>query len=222
MPIVTGDTKVVEKGKGDGVLINTSGIGQVHSRARIHHRHVQSGDAIILSGPIAAHGIAVMSQRQGLQFETSIATDSAQVAEPVMALLDRFGEGIRFHRDPTRGCLATTLNELALASGLGIDIHRSAIPIDEQVEGACEMLGLDPLYVANEGAFITVVDQNIAEDALALLKNFGQKQSSTNQHPPSSIGTITPDHPGKVILNSRIGGKRVVNHLPGEQLPRIC
>jgi hydrogenase expression/formation protein HypE len=220
--IVTGDTKVVEKGKGDGVFINTSGIGTVHPKARIHHRYVQPGDAVILSGPIASHGIAVMSQRQGLQFETSIVTDSAPLAEPVMALLDRFGEGIRFLRDPTRGGLATTLNELALASGLGIEIQQSAIPIDEQVEGACEMLGLDPLYVANEGAFITVVDQNIAEDALALLKNIGQKQSSTIHHPPSIIGTITPDHPGKVILNSRIGGKRVVNLLPGEQLPRIC
>jgi hydrogenase expression/formation protein HypE len=144
---------------------------------------VQSGDAIILSGPIAAHGIAVMSQRQGLQFETSIATDSAQVAEPVMALLDRFGEGIRFLRDPTRGCLATTLNELALASGLGIDIHQSAIPIDEQVEGACEMLGLDPLYVANEGAFIAVVDPSIANEVINLL-SLSHLSPHTSHLPP--------------------------------------
>ncbi len=219
--IVTGDTKVVEKGKGDGVFINTSGIGTVHPKARIHHRYVQPGDAVILSGPIAAHGIAVMSQRKGLQFETSIVTDSAPLVEPVMALLDRFGDGIRFLRDPTRGGLATTLNELAQASGLGIDINQSAIPIDEQVEGACEMLGLDPLYVANEGAFIAVVDPAIASEVVDLVSS-SHLSPLTSHLPTSMIGQVTPDHPTKVILNSRIGGKRVVNLLPGEQLPRIC
>jgi hydrogenase expression/formation protein HypE len=151
-----------------------------------------------------------------LQCETSIVTDSAPLFDPVMALLDRFGEGIRFLRDPTRGGLATTLNELAQARGLGIDINQSAIPIDEQVEGACEMLGLYPLYVANEGAFIAVVDPSIASEVMDLLHPTPYTLS------PSIIGHITPDYPQKVILNSRIGGKRVVNLLPGEQLPRIC
>lgn len=214
--IVTGDTKVVEKGKGDGMFINTSGIGQVHEKARIHPRHVGPGDRILLSGPLAAHGIAVMSLREGLQFETTIRSDSAPLKHTVMSILDRFGDAVRFLRDPTRGGLATTLNELAAASGLGIEIHQGRIPIDEQVEGACEMLGLDPLYVANEGLFAAVVRADAAEAVVETLKReeFGGRAAV--------IGEVTSDHPGKVVLNSRIGGRRVVSYLPGEQLPRIC
>ena len=214
--IVTGDTKVVERGKGDKIFINTSGIGTVHPKARIHHRYVAPGDRIIISGRLAAHGIAIMSLREGLQFETTIRTDSAPLNHLVMALLDRFGHDIRFMRDPTRGGLASTLNELSGSAGQGILIDQRSIPVDEQVEAACEMLGLDPLYVANEGIFIAVVNKECAEEMVGMLR-----QSDTGRH-ASIIGEITEDHPGKVILNSRIGGKRVVNFLPGDQLPRIC
>ena len=214
--IVTGDTKVVERGKGDGIFINTSGIGIVHPKARIHHRYVAAGDRIVISGRLAAHGIAIMSLREGLQFETTIQTDSAPLSHVVMALLDRFGNDIRFMRDPTRGGLASTLNELSGSSGKGILIHQRSIPIDEQVEAACDMLGLDPLYVANEGIFIAVVKKEVAEEMIGMLR-----QSETGRH-ASIIGEVTEDHPGKVIMNSRIGGKRVVSFLPGDQLPRIC
>lgn len=214
--IVTGDTKVVERGKGDKIFINTSGIGTVHPKARIHHRYVAPGDRIIISGRLAAHGIAIMSLREGLQFETTIQTDSTPLNHMVMALLDRFGYDIRFMRDPTRGGLASTLNELSSSAGQGIQIDQRSIPVDEQVEAACEMLGLDPLYVANEGIFIAVVKKECAEDLVEMLR-----QSDIGKH-AAIIGEITDDHPGKVILNSRIGGKRVVNFLPGDQLPRIC
>ena len=214
--IVTGDTKVVEKGKGDKIFINTSGIGQVHPSACIHHRYIESGDAVIISGKLAAHGIAIMSLREGLQFETDIQTDSINLNHTVKKLLDEFGDGIKFLRDPTRGGLASTLNEISGAAKIGIDIEQSLLPLDEQVEGACEMLGLDPLYVANEGLFIAIVNKDIAEKVIQLLRN------DTNGTYAALIGQITNDHPGKVILKSRIGGRRVVNYLPGEQLPRIC
>ena len=214
--LVTGDTKVVEKGKGDKIFINTSGIGQVHPSARIHHRYIEPGDAVIISGKLAAHGIAIMSLREGLQFETDTQTDSVNLNHTVKNLLDEFGEGVKFLRDPTRGGLASTLNEISGAAKIGIDIQQNLLPIDEQVEGACEMLGLDPLYVANEGLFIAIVKNDIAEKVLQLL----HKDPNGNQ--AALIGYVTDDHPGKVILKSRIGGRRVVNYLPGEQLPRIC
>jgi hydrogenase expression/formation protein HypE len=214
--IVTGDTKVVEKGKGDKIFINTSGIGQVHASARIHHRHIEPGDTVILSGKLAAHGIAIMSLREGLQFETDIQTDSVNLNHTVMKMLDEFGDGIKFLRDPTRGGLASTLNEVTGAAKIGIDIEQTLLPMDEQVEGACEMLGLDPLYVANEGLFIAIVNKNIAKDVIQTL------HKDNNGLHAAIIGQITDDHRGKVILKSRIGGRRVVNYLPGEQLPRIC
>lgn len=214
--IVTGDTKVVEKGKGDKIFINTSGIGQVHHFARIHHRYIESGDAVILSGKLAAHGIAIMSLREGLQFETDIQTDSVNLNHTVKSLLDEFGAGIKFLRDPTRGGLASTLNEISGAAKIGIDIEQNLLPLDEQVEGACEMLGLDPLYVANEGLFIAIVKKEIEGNVVNFLKK------DTNGINAAVIGFATNEHPGKIILKSRIGGQRVVNYLPGEQLPRIC
>lgn len=214
--IVTGDTKVVEKGKGDKIFINTSGIGLVHPSARIHHQYIEPGDAVIISGKLSAHGIAIMSLREGLQFETDIQTDSVNLNHTVMSLLDEFGEGIKFLRDPTRGGLASTLNEISGAAKIGIEIEQNLLPLDEQVEGACEMLGLDPLYVANEGLFIAIVKNDITEKVLQLL------HKDTNGTHAALIGYVTDDHPGKVILKSRIGGKRVVSYLPGEQLPRIC
>jgi hydrogenase expression/formation protein HypE len=214
--IVTGDTKVVEKGKGDKIFINTSGIGIIHPKANIHHKNIEAGDAIIVSGNIATHGIAIMSMRKGLEFETSIESDTTHLNQVIQNLLDSFGNDIKFLRDPTRGGIASVLNEIAELTHLGFHIDQKVIPIDEQVDGACEMLGLDPLYVANEGLFMAVVKKDIATDFLAQLK---QHETGINA---AIIGEVNNEHPGKVILKSRIGGKRVVNYLTGEQLPRIC
>ena len=214
--IVTGDTKVVEKDKGDKIFINTSGIGIIHPKAKIHHNNIEDGDTIIVSGNIASHGIAIMSLRKGLEFETTIASDTANLNHTIMALVEKFGSDIKFLRDPTRGGVASVLNEIAELTKLGFYIDHKLIPIDEQVDGACEMLGLDPLYVANEGLFIAVVKNEIANDFLQQLR---QCENGCNA---AIIGTVTTEHPGKVILKSRIGGKRVVNYLTGEQLPRIC
>ncbi|RMD71039.1 MAG: hydrogenase expression/formation protein HypE [Bacteroidetes bacterium] len=214
--IVTGDTKVVERGKGDKVFINTTGLGHVHPRARIGSRHVEPGDRIIVSGPVATHGIAIMSVREGLAFETTIESDTRPLHEPVRALLDAFGPDIHLLRDPTRGGVATVLNEVARDTGLGIRIEQAAIPIEAQVEGACEMLGLDPLYVANEGIFLAFAKKDIAAQAVHLLR---QRDDTARA---AIIGEVVEAHPKQVVLKSRIGGTRVVNMLTGEQLPRIC
>ena len=214
--VVTGDTKVVEKGKGDKLFINTSGIGTVHSRARIHHNRIKVGDKIIVSGNIATHGIAIMSVRRGLEFETDILSDTRPLNATTQRLFDVFGEKIKFVRDPTRGGIASVLNEIAGLTQLGFTIVQDSIPIDDQVEGACEMLGLDPLYVANEGIFLAIVEPGIAESFLCSLRN---DQYGINS---SIIGEVVEEHKGKVICKSHIGGSRVVNYLTGEQLPRIC
>ncbi len=214
--IVTGDTKVVERGKGDKIFINTTGIGRIHPQARIGTQYIEAGDAIIVSGQVATHGIAIMSLREGLEFETTIESDTRPLHEPVSQLLDTFGADIHLLRDPTRGGLATVLNEVARDSGWGIALQQSAIPLDEQVEGACEMLGLDPLYVANEGIFVAFAKKDIAQQAVELLRT----------HPYTAhaavIGQVVEAHAKQVVLRSRIGGTRVVNMLTGEQLPRIC
>ncbi len=214
--IVTGDTKVVEKGKGDKIFINTSGVGLLHPKANIHHNNIEAGDVIIVSGNIATHGIAIMSVRKGLEFETDIISDSVNLNHTVFQLLEKFGNDIKFLRDPTRGGVASVLNEIAELTQLGYQLDQLSIPIDEQVDGACEMLGLDPLYVANEGLFMAVVNKEIADDFLAVLK------LDSNGINAAIIGNVTAENPGKVILKSRIGGKRIVNYLTGEQLPRIC
>lgn len=214
--IVTGDTKVVEKGKGDKMFINTAGIGLIHPKAAIHHRHIRPGDAIILSGPLAQHGIAIMSLREGLRFETSIQSDTRALHHCTLPLLERFGPAIRFWRDPTRGGLASVLNELAGLTQLGYVLRQDALPLDPQVEGACEMLGLDPLYIANEGSFVAVVQREEADAFLAALRNTEEGSGA------ALIGEVTTAHPGKVVVKSPIGGQRVAGFLPGEQLPRIC
>jgi hydrogenase expression/formation protein HypE len=214
--IVTGDTKVVEKGKGDKIFINTSGIGEVHGKATISVDRIRSGDQVIVSGEVATHGIAIMSKRQGLEFETDIVSDTRNLNHVVLKLLDQFGESIHVLRDPTRGGVATVLKEMAMQSKLGIAINDENIPMNESVVGACEMLGLDPLYVANEGIFISIVDAAIADDYVALL------QSTPEGERACVLGTVTYEHPGQVLLKSRIGGRRVLNLLPGELLPRIC
>lgn len=214
--IVTGDTKVVERGKGDKIFINTSGVGQVHPKANISTSNVKAGDKIIVSGQIATHGIAIMSVREGLEFETTIESDTCHFNNIVQQLLDKFGEDIHLFRDPTRGGVATVLNEIARDVGLGIEIYQKNIKVTEEVEGACELLGLDPLYVANEGVFITMVNESKASEILAEIQTWENGQNAF------IIGEVVESHPRQVIINSAIGGKRVVNMLLGEQLPRIC
>lgn len=214
VPIVTGDTKVVDKGKGDKVFINTTGLGRLHPKANIHAKRVKPGDKILVSGPVAQHGVAILSVRQGLEFETTITSDTQSLHRQVLKLLDELGNDVKFMRDPTRGGVATVLNELAAQSGQGLEIIQKDIPVSEQVEGACELLGLDPLYVANEGIFITVVSEHKANKALSILKSFDSSASI--------IGVVTQEHPKQVIQHSRVGGRRIVSMLPGEQLPRIC
>ena len=214
--IVTGDTKVVEKGKGDKIFINTSGIGLVHPKAFIHHKNIAAGDVIIVSGNIASHGIAIMSLRKGLEFDTDIESDTVNLNHTILNLVDTFGKDIKFLRDPTRGGVASVLNEIAELTQLGYLIDQRLIPMDEQVDGACEMLGLDPLYVANEGLFMAIVSKEIAAEFLSMLK---QDKNGVNA---AIIGEVNTENPGRVIMKSRIGGKRVVTYLTGEQLPRIC
>ena len=214
--IITGDTKVVEKGKGDKVFVNTTGIGVVHPMAKISKYSVKPGDQIIVSGNLATHGIAIMSVREGLEFETTIESDTAPLNHIVAHLLNRYGSDIHFLRDPTRGGIASALNEIARDIKLGIEIFQNLIPIAEEVYSACELLGLDPLYVANEGVFIAIVDADIADD---FVENLRQMKNGVNA---AVIGKVVNDHPRQVILNSSIGGKRALNMLVGEQLPRIC
>lgn len=214
--IITGDTKVVEKGKGDKIFINTTGFGVMHEKANISMKRIQAGDKILINGPIAQHGMAIMSQRKGLAFESEIKSDTAHLNYLTKKLLDTFGTDIHLFRDATRGGVASVLSEIALDSGTGIHIHEKSLPLDTQVAAACEMLGLDPLYVANEGIFIAVVDASIADAALALMQGDEKGMGST------CIGEVTSENPEKVIMHSLIGGKRIVTPLIGEQLPRIC
>ena len=214
--VVTGDTKVVERGKGDKIFINTTGIGHLHPQADISIENVKVGDKIIVSDNLATHGIAIMSVRKGLEFEADIESDTRPLNGIVKTLLDDFGKNIHLLKDPTRGGVATVLSEIARDSKLGINIFQKNIPVNEQVYGACEILGLDPLYVANEGIFIAVIDAAVADNFIAKLK----QQEHCNH--ASIIGEVVKDHPRQVVLTSQIGGKRVVNMLVGEQLPRIC
>lgn len=214
--IVTGDTKVVEKGKGDKVFINTTGIGPLHPQANIAASRVQEGDALIISGPIAAHGMAILSQREGLEFESEIQSDTAGLGHMIMALLDQFGPEIHLLRDPTRGGVASVCSEIAGDCSLGIGLEEARIPLDSQVAAACEILGMDPLYVANEGVCCVFVEPGSATAVLAAMREFPEGQRAVQ------IGNVTREHPGKVVMRSAIGGSRIVTPLLGEQLPRIC
>lgn len=213
--LVTGDTKVVDKGKGDGLFLNTAGIGVIEHSLCICPRSLRPGDAILLNGDVGRHGMAILSVREGMQFEETITSDCAPLAEPVLRLLEA---GIDVHclRDLTRGGLASAVNEIAQASGCQIDLEEAAIPVAETVRGACEILGLDPLYVANEGRFIAVVTPSDAQRAVEILR----------KHPlgaqAQQIGVVTDGTPGLVTLRSQIGARRVLDLLSGEQLPRIC
>ena len=213
--IITGDTKVVERGKGDRIFINTSGIGLIHEGISISPGNCRPRDVIIISGTIGDHGVAIMSARSGLEFETTIKSDSAALN----GLADKIFKATRnIHvlRDPTRGGLATTLNEISKSSKTGIIIDEDKIPVSEEVKGACEILGLDPLYVANEGKLIIILPEKEGSELLYAIR----------EHPlgkdASIIGRITDDHPGIVRMTTTIGSSRIVDMLTGEQLPRIC
>jgi len=214
--IITGDTKVVERGKGDKIFINTTGFGEVHSKANISANRIKSGDKIIVNGFIAQHGMAIMSEREGFVFESSIVSDTTNVNYLVKDLLDAFGDKIHFFRDPTRGGVASVLSEIATDTAKGITIFENQIPLEKQVAAACEILGLDPLYVANEGVFITIVDPEIADAVVTMMRKDDKGLNSV------CIGEVTKEYPGKVIMHSLVGGKRIVSALIGEQLPRIC
>ena len=214
--VVTGDTKVVEKGKGDKIFINTSGVGSVHPKANISTKNIKVGDKIILSGNLATHGMAIMSVREGLEFDSEIHSDTTNLNHTIHTLIENFGSDIHLLTDPTRGGIATVLKETALSIGYGIDIFHKFIPMEEQVASACELLGLDPLYVANEGLFLSFVSEEKADLILETLK-----KDENGQH-AAIIGSVVAAHPKQVILESTIGGKRLVSMLPGEQLPRIC
>ncbi len=214
--VVTGDTKVVERGKGDKIFINTTGIGKVHPKANIHLSNIREGDAVIVSGKIASHGVAIMSVREGLEFETALESDSTNLNHLSVGLLDQFGNDIHFFRDPTRGGVASTLNEVTRSSDFGIQLWQDNLPLEEAVEGACEMLGLDPLYIANEGIFVTIVAKDKSEAVLETLHKYPKGKHA------AIIGHVTNEHKGQVVMQASIGGRRVVNMLPGEQLPRIC
>jgi hydrogenase expression/formation protein HypE len=213
--IVTGDTKVVDRGKGDGLYINTAGIGIIDHDQHIAPGSVHSGDAVLLSGDIGRHGIAIMAQREGLAFESVIESDTAPLNGPVAALFDA---GITVHclRDLTRGGLASALVEIAQTAGLHIATDEAAIPVRDDVRGACELLGLDPIYVANEGRFIAFVPEAEAERALENLRTHPETSGATR------IGTVTDASDGRVTLRSVIGSTRIVDMISGEQLPRIC
>lgn len=213
--IVTGDTKVVDRGKGDGIFLNTSGVGVIEHDLTIAPHSVQAGDAVILSGDIGRHGIAVMAVREGLEFESAIQSDCAPLAEPVLALI---GEGIEVHclRDLTRGGLASAVVEIAESAKVQILLDEARIPVREDVRGACEILGFDPLYVANEGRFVAFVPAEQAERAVQTLKRFPVCEGAT------VVGEVTRANEGTVVLRSVIGTLRVVDMLSGEQLPRIC
>ena len=214
--IITGDTKVVERGKGDKIFINTTGFGQVHPRANISVHNIKAGDKILVNGFIAQHGMAIMSEREGLEFESDLVSDTTNLNFLVKDLLDAFGEKIKLFRDPTRGGLGTVLHEIANDISKGVFLKEIAIPLEKQVAAACEMLGLDPMYIANEGVFLVVVDPSIETEVLALMQNHKKGINA------ALIGEITQEHPNKVVMESLIGGKRIVSPLVGEQLPRIC
>jgi hydrogenase expression/formation protein HypE len=215
VPVVTGDTKVVEKGKGDGVFITTTGVGVVPPGIHISGDRARPGDRIIVSGTVGDHGMAVMSQRESLAFGTDLLSDTAALHGLVAAMVAAV-PGLHVLRDPTRGGLATTLNEIAAQSGVGMLIDEAAVPVQRQVEAACEFLGLDPLYVANEGKLVAIVP---AEHAEALLQAM---RSHPHGRRAALIGEVVADAHHFVQMRTRFGGKRIVDWLAGDQLPRIC
>jgi hydrogenase expression/formation protein HypE len=213
--IVAGDTKVVNKGKADGIFINTSGLGVLHEGTNIAASRIKAGDKVIISGEIGNHGVAIIAERNGLTFDPPVQTDSRPLNDLVRKMLDN-AKDIHFMRDPTRGGLATTLKEAALESSLCIKVREDALPIPPQIKGACGLLGLDPLYVANEGILIAILDSNNSDTLVAFMKKHPFGRSA------AIIGDVIEAPSGMVLLETSIGGSRIIDMLPGEQLPRIC
>jgi hydrogenase expression/formation protein HypE len=213
--VVTGDTKVVPKGMADKIFINTSGIGVIPDGVEVASHKARPGDRVILSGTIADHGVSVLARREGLSFETSIRSDTAPLNHMVRAMLAA-GCGVHALRDPTRGGLGTALNEIAEQSGVGVRIREDRIRVKPEVAGLCELLGLDPLYLANEGKLVAFVAPEDAEDVLQAVRADPYGREAT------LIGEVASEHPGKVLMDTRIGGTRIVDMLAGEQMPRIC
>ncbi|MDP3088900.1 MAG: hydrogenase expression/formation protein HypE [Methylotenera sp.] len=213
--IVTGDTKVVERGKGDGIYISTTGVGYVRDTVAPSGNRALAGDVVLLSGTIGDHGMAIMSQREGLQFESAIESDSASLHELVAVMLET-GADIHVLRDPTRGGLATTLNEIARQSSVGMILNEDRIPVHKQVVAACEFLGLDPLYIANEGKLIAICAEADAEKLLDAMHTHPLALSA------AVIGTVIADEACFVQMKTKLGGRRMVDWLNGDQLPRIC
>lgn len=215
VPVVTGDTKVVERGKGDGIFITTTGVGVVAEGLNISGNRAQPGDLVLVSGSIGDHGVAIMSSRENLEFETSIESDSAALHTLVADMVNAAAD-IHCLRDPTRGGLATTLNELAQQSGVGMKLNEDAIPVMPAVTAACELLGLDPLYVANEGKLVCICTPADADILLSVM------HAHPLGHNAAIIGEVVEDAHGFVQMETGFGGSRVIDWLAGEQLPRIC
>lgn len=214
--LVTGDTKVVERGKADGMFVCTTAVGVLPPGDGPSPERARPGDAVLVSGPLGRHGIAIMAVREGLEFDTELTSDTASLHPLVRRLREAVGSGLHVLRDPTRGGVASALNEIASASGVGMRLTEGQLPIPDAVGAACEMLGLDPLYVANEGVLVALVAQEAADAALAALKEHPVGRGAV------AIGRVVDAHPGMVVLETGIGGTRVVDMLPGDQLPRIC
>jgi len=214
--IVTGDTKVVDRGKGDGIFINTTGLGVVPADVDLDPRRVRPGDRIILSGEIAVHGVTILSVREGLEFDTTLESDAASLNLMVDAILDAGGRDVHVLRDPTRGGVSSALNEIADQAGVGMILEEGRIPIHEQVRGACEILGLDPLYVANEGKCVAIVAPDVADAVVEAMR-----RDPHGRH-AAVVGEVMDAPSDGVHLRSLIGGLRVVDMIAGEQLPRIC
>jgi hydrogenase expression/formation protein HypE len=214
--VVAGDTKVVERGKADGLYLNTTGVGLIGPEFRPAADRARAGDVVLVSGPIGRHGMAIMAAREGLAFETEISSDSACLVPLVEVLRSTIGNDVHVLRDPTRGGVASALNEIAVTAGVGVELQELAIPVPGPVLAACEMLGLDPLYVASEGVLLAIVPAHRAAAALEALRSrpLGSRAAS--------IGHVVADHPGMLSLCTAVGGSRVVDLLPGDQLPRIC
>ena len=214
--IVTGDTKVVEKGHGDGLFISTSGLGEKIPGTCVSGRAAKPGDIVLVTGTMGDHGITILSQREGLGFEAQVQSDTAPLNGITEALLSALGERVHVLRDPTRGGLATTLNEIAAQSQVSIEIDEEAVPIHPAVASACEFLGLDPLYIANEGKLIVIVEENASQEALSIIRacKYGENAAV--------IGHVTAEQPGLVSMRTAIGGKRLVDWLNSDPLPRIC
>jgi hydrogenase expression/formation protein HypE len=213
--IVTGDTKVVGKGQCDGIFINTSGVGTLREEVDLSCRNLQSGDSIILSGSAGDHGMAIMTSREGLSFQSQISSDCASLNSMIAVILDAV-PAVHAMRDPTRGGVAATLNELAVSSSVGIEINETAIPVKPDVRGACELLGIDPLHVANEGKLVLAVAAGDAGKVLDVMHSTEEGRDAV------IIGSVVDLHPGMVVMRTAFGSRRIVDLPLGEQLPRIC